>query len=183
MSGEPAKPTSSAPPGLPKATSPPARRSRFTIRRRSARRIGRRCNGGSSAVFQLHQPYAAKRNWLFALTFTRGLQLPALAYLIAAHQRSITSRNLTEIYGYAAAYFALALFTTVISISASGSRSSWASGGPRHAHGAFARLMTMPMSFSTRQVWRIIKPAHLGYRQRARRRAGRGLCNTVQGCK
>jgi hypothetical protein len=29
-------------------------------------------------IFHYTKPYAAKRNWLFVLTFTRGLQLPAL---------------------------------------------------------------------------------------------------------
>ena len=33
-------------------------------------------------IFHYTKPYAAKRNWLFVLTFTRGLQLPALAWLI-----------------------------------------------------------------------------------------------------
>jgi len=58
-----------------------------------------------------------QRNWLFALTFVRGLQLPALAWLIG---RTITgpisNRNLAEIYWYAAGYFALALFTIVSSL-------------------------------------------------------------------
>ncbi len=33
-------------------------------------------------IFRYTKPYAAKRNWLFVLTFLRGLQLPALAWLI-----------------------------------------------------------------------------------------------------
>ncbi len=57
-------------------------------------------------IFHYTQPYAAKRNWLFILTFTRGLQLPALAWLIG---RTITGpiagRDLSGIYRYAAAYF------------------------------------------------------------------------------
>ena len=65
-------------------------------------------------IFGYTKPYAAKRNWLFLLTFARGLQLPALAWLIG---RTITgpiaSRNLAEIYWYAAGYLALALFTIV----------------------------------------------------------------------
>ena len=65
-------------------------------------------------IFHYTKPYAAKRNWLFILTFTRGLQLPALAWLIG---RTITGpishRNLPEIYWYAAGYFALALFTAL----------------------------------------------------------------------
>ena len=41
-------------------------------------------------VFSFTRPYAAKRNWLFALTFARGLQLPALAWMIG---RTINGRN------------------------------------------------------------------------------------------
>jgi ATP-binding cassette subfamily B protein len=65
-------------------------------------------------IFTYTKPYAAKRNWLFVLTFTRGLQLPALAWLIG---RTITGpiagRDLSGIFRCAAGYFALALFTVV----------------------------------------------------------------------
>ena len=65
-------------------------------------------------IFRYTKPYAAKRNALFVLTFTRGLQLPALAWLIGRTINGpISGRNLTEIYWYAAGYFALALFTIV----------------------------------------------------------------------
>ncbi|MGH7977021.1 MAG: ABC transporter ATP-binding protein [Limisphaerales bacterium] len=65
-------------------------------------------------IFRYTQPYAAKRNWLFMLTFLRGLQLPALAWLIGRTLNGpISHRNLTEIYRFAAGYFALALFTIV----------------------------------------------------------------------
>src|ERR1035438_4783501 len=65
-------------------------------------------------IFRYTRPYAAKRNWLFVLVFTRGLQLPALAWLIGRTINGpISGRNLTEIYWYAAGYFSLALFTTV----------------------------------------------------------------------
>lgn len=33
-------------------------------------------------MFTYTRPYAARRNWLFVLTFARGLQLPALAWMI-----------------------------------------------------------------------------------------------------
>ena len=50
-------------------------------------------------IFHYTKPYAAKRNWLFVLTFMRGLQLPALAWLIG---RTITGpiahRDLAGIY-------------------------------------------------------------------------------------
>src|SRR5271154_4184363 len=65
-------------------------------------------------IFSYTRPYSAKRNWLFILTFTRGLQLPALAWLIGSTINGpISSRNLTHIYWYAAGYFVLALFTSV----------------------------------------------------------------------
>src|SRR5271156_2693381 len=65
-------------------------------------------------IFRYTKPYAAKRNWLFVLTFTRGLQLPALAWLIGLTIKGpISERHLSEIYWYAAGYFALALFTVV----------------------------------------------------------------------
>ena len=65
-------------------------------------------------IFSFTKPYAAKRNWLFVLTFTRGLQIPALAWLIGCTINGpIAGRNLAQIYWYAAGYFALALFTIV----------------------------------------------------------------------
>ena len=63
-------------------------------------------------IFRYTRPYAAKRNWLFILTFTRGLQLPALAWLIGKTINGpISGRDLADIRWYAAGYFALALFT------------------------------------------------------------------------
>jgi ATP-binding cassette subfamily B protein len=65
-------------------------------------------------IFSYTSPYAAKRNWLFLLTIVRGVQLPALAWLIGRTINvPISQRNLPEIYGYALGYFALALFTVV----------------------------------------------------------------------
>ena len=47
-------------------------------------------------IFHYTRPYAAKRNWLFVLTFTRGLQLPALAWLIGRTINGpIAGRDLT----------------------------------------------------------------------------------------
>ena len=66
-------------------------------------------------IFRYTKPYAAKRNWLFILTFSRGLQLPALAWLIGRTINGpISGHNLPGIYWYAAGYFALALFTTCL---------------------------------------------------------------------
>ncbi len=100
-------------------------------------------------IFRYTNPYAAKRNWLFVLTFTRGLQLPALAWLIGRTINGpISGRNLAEIYWYAAAYFALALVTIVCFHF----RQRFALElGEAVVHDMrtelFAKLMTMPMSF------------------------------------
>ena len=65
-------------------------------------------------IFDYTKPYAAKRNWLFILTTMRGLQLPALAWLIGRTINGpVSARDLPAIYWYAAGYFALALFTIV----------------------------------------------------------------------
>jgi len=100
-------------------------------------------------IFHYTKPYAAKRNWLFVLTFIRGLQLPALAWLIG---RTITgpiaNRDLTGIFWYAAGYFALAL-VTVVNFHF---RQRFALElGEAVVHDMrsdlFRKLMTMPMSF------------------------------------
>jgi ATP-binding cassette subfamily B protein len=95
------------------------------------------------------RPYALKRNWLFFLTFLRGLQLPALAYLIASTINGpISGKNLDKIYWYAGAYFALALFmVTTLHF-----RQRFALEiGEAVVHdmrtALFRKLMTMPMSF------------------------------------
>jgi ATP-binding cassette subfamily B protein len=100
-------------------------------------------------IFSYTKPYTAKRNWLFVLTFTRGLQLPALAWLIG---RTITGpiagRDLSGIFWYAAGYFALALFT----VGSFHFRQRFALElGEAVVHDMrsdlFRKLMTMPMSF------------------------------------
>src|SRR5882672_4685733 len=59
-------------------------------------------------IFTYTRPYQARRNWLFALTLLRGLQLPALAWLIGQTINGpIAGRDLPGIYWYAAAYFGL----------------------------------------------------------------------------
>jgi ATP-binding cassette subfamily B protein len=65
-------------------------------------------------IFSFTQPYAARRNWLFVLTTARGLQLPALAWMIGwTINGPIAGRDITGIYLHAAAYLALALFMVV----------------------------------------------------------------------
>ena len=58
-------------------------------------------------IFTYTKPYAAKRNWLFVLTFTRGLQLPALAWLIGRTINGpISQPRLARTFiWYAAGYF------------------------------------------------------------------------------
>lgn len=65
-------------------------------------------------IFVYTRPYRAKRNWLFLLTLLRGLQLPALAWLIGQTINGpIASQNLPGIYLYAALYLALAISMVV----------------------------------------------------------------------
>ena len=110
-------------------------------------------------IFQYTKPHAARRNWLFLLTFVRGLQLPALAWLIGRTINGpVAGRDLPGIYWSAAGYLALALFTV----------------GCFHFRQRFAlelgeavvhdmrlelvrKLMTMPMAFfNTTKFGRII---------------------------
>ena len=56
------------------------------------------------------RPYSARRNWLFVLTFVRGLQLPALAWMIGTTINGpIASSDLKGIFLHAAIYLLLAL--------------------------------------------------------------------------
>ena len=110
-------------------------------------------------IFGYTKPYASKRNWLFVLTFTRGLQLPALAWLIGRTINGpISNGHLTEIYWYAAAYFGLVVFTVVNFHF----RQRFALElGEAVVHDMrtelFAKLMTMPMSFfNTTKYGRIL---------------------------
>jgi ATP-binding cassette subfamily B protein len=110
-------------------------------------------------IFCYTKPYAAKRNWLFFLTFLRGLQLPALAWLIGRTINGpIAGRDLPGIYESAAGYFALALFT----VGAFHFRQRFALElGEAVVHDMrsdlFRKLMTMPMAFfNTTKFGRII---------------------------
>ncbi len=65
-------------------------------------------------IFTYTRPYAARRNWLFVLTFARGLQLPALAWMIGQTINDpIAGRDLHGIYFHAALYLLLVLFMVV----------------------------------------------------------------------
>jgi ABC-type multidrug transport system fused ATPase/permease subunit len=60
------------------------------------------------------KPYTARRNWLFILTFARGLQLPVLAWMIGKTINGpIAGRDLPGIYLHAEIYLALVLFMIV----------------------------------------------------------------------
>ena len=61
-------------------------------------------------IFTYTRPYSARRNWLFILTFARGLQLPALAWMIGQTINGpVAARDLHGIYLHSAIYFALVL--------------------------------------------------------------------------
>src|ERR1035438_849516 len=61
-------------------------------------------------MFTYTRRYAARRNWLFVLTFARGLQLPALAWMIGQTINGpIAGRNLPGIYLHASIYLVLVL--------------------------------------------------------------------------
>ena len=65
-------------------------------------------------MFTYTRPYVGRRNWLFISTFARGLQLPALAWMIGQTINGpIAGRDLPGIYVHAAAYLALVLFMIV----------------------------------------------------------------------
>jgi ATP-binding cassette subfamily B protein len=62
-------------------------------------------------MFTYTRRYTARRNWLFILTFARGLQLPALAWMIGQTINGpIAGRDLPGIYLHAGVYLALVLF-------------------------------------------------------------------------
>jgi ATP-binding cassette, subfamily B, bacterial len=65
-------------------------------------------------IYAYTRPYAGKRNWLFILTMARGLQLPALAWMIGRTiDGPIANKNWPGIELYAAVYLGLALFMIV----------------------------------------------------------------------
>src|ERR1035437_10861060 len=65
-------------------------------------------------MFTYTRRYAVRRNWLFVLTFARGLQLPALAWMIGQTINGpIAGRNLPDIYLHAGIYLVLVLLMVV----------------------------------------------------------------------
>ncbi|MFO1477281.1 MAG: ABC transporter ATP-binding protein [Verrucomicrobiota bacterium] len=100
-------------------------------------------------IFFYTRPYAAKRNALFVLTFVRGLQLPALAWLIGCTINGpIAGRNWAGIQLYAGGYLLLAAVTVFMFHF----RQRFALElGEAVVHDMrshlFRKLMTLPMSF------------------------------------
>jgi ABC-type multidrug transport system fused ATPase/permease subunit len=100
-------------------------------------------------IFRYTNRYAAKRNWLFALTFLRGVQLPVLAWMIGyTISGPISHQDMTQIGWQTGWYFAFALFTIVVFHF----RQRFAlEMGEAVVHDMrtelFAKLMAMPMSF------------------------------------
>ena len=98
------------------------------------------------------RPYAAQRNWLFFLTFARGIQLPILAWMIGnTINGPIARRDLPGIYLHSAIYGAL-VFLMIFTLHF---RQRLALGlGEAVAHDMrselFRKLMSMPMSFFNR---------------------------------
>jgi ATP-binding cassette subfamily B protein len=61
-------------------------------------------------IFTYTRPYSGRRNWLFVLTFARGLQLPALAWMIGQTINGpVAARDLHGIYVHSAIYLGLVL--------------------------------------------------------------------------
>lgn len=103
-------------------------------------------------VFAYTRPYRRRRNWLFVLTFLRGVQLPALAWMIGwTINGPIAGRNISGIYWHATAYLLLTLFmVTTLHF-----RQRFALElGEAVAHDMrkelFEKLMTLPMAFYNR---------------------------------
>jgi ATP-binding cassette subfamily B protein len=100
-------------------------------------------------VFRYTKPYAAKRNWLFFLTLARGLQLPALAWMIGRTINGpIAGKDWRGIQLYAAGYLGL----TLVMVATLYFRQSFAlEVGEAVVHDMrselFRKLATLPMSF------------------------------------
>jgi ATP-binding cassette, subfamily B, bacterial len=100
-------------------------------------------------MFTYTHRYKSRRNWLFVLTFARGLQLPALAWMIGQTINGpIAGHNLPGIYLHAGIYLLLVLFM-VLTLHF---RQRFALElGEAVAHDMrselFRKLMSLPMSF------------------------------------
>ncbi len=65
-------------------------------------------------IFTYTRPYTVRRNWLFIITFARGLQLPALAWMIGRTINGpIAGQDLQGIYLHAMIYFGLVVLMVI----------------------------------------------------------------------
>lgn len=100
-------------------------------------------------IFSYTRRYQSRRNWLFVLTFARGLQLPALAWMIGQTINGpIAGRNISGIFLHAGIYLGLVL----LMISTLHLRQRFALElGEAVAHDMrfelFQKLTSLPMSF------------------------------------
>ena len=100
-------------------------------------------------VFSYTRPHAAKRNWLFFLTFARGVQLPALAWMIGRTINGpIAGKDWRGIQFYAGGYLVL----TLVMVATLYYRQRFAlEMGEAVVHDMrsdlFRKLATLPMSF------------------------------------
>jgi ATP-binding cassette, subfamily B, bacterial len=102
-----------------------------------------------SRIFTYTKRHATRRNWLFVLTFLRGLQLPALAWLIGQTINGpIAHKDLPGIYTHAAMYFGLVLLM-VTTLHFRGRFALELGEAVAHdmRHELFQKLMTLPLSF------------------------------------
>jgi len=95
------------------------------------------------------KPYKWRRNWLFALTFIRGIQLPVLAWMIGQSiSGPIANKDLSGVFAHAGIYLVMVV-AMVVTLHY---RQRFALElGEAVAHDMrtelFAKLMSMPMSF------------------------------------
>ena len=77
-------------------------------------------------IFTYTRPYAARRNWLFVLTIVRGLQLPALAWMIGRTLNGpIAGQDLRGIFLHAGIYLALVIAMRAATEGSTAATSRW----------------------------------------------------------
>jgi ATP-binding cassette subfamily B protein len=112
-------------------------------------------------MFAYTRPYRTRRAWLFVLTFARGLQLPALAWMIGQTINGpIAGQDLRGIYEHAAIYLGLVL-SMVVTLHFRQRLALELGEAVAHDMRAdlFRKLCSLPMSFFNRtRFGRIISP-------------------------
>jgi ATP-binding cassette, subfamily B, bacterial len=103
-------------------------------------------------MFSYTRPYARRRNWLLLLTFARGLQLPALAWMIGKTVNGpIASQDLPGVFRHALVYLGLVLamvFTLHLRQRFALELGEAVAGDMRTE--LFRKLLSLPMSFFNR---------------------------------